>query len=285
MRAVLLTLVLFQVLYTSRAELLVIPVTVVDRGGEPVSDLEQKDFRVSIGGKPARIETFHAGETPLSVGLVVDYSLSMEPKMRDVLDAVDAFARRGRADDEMFFVRFNNEIAVNGDGGTAFTSDAARLGALARAAEPMGQTALFDAVGEALQHVAEAKWDRKVLVVISDGGDNASGRTAAQVLAQARESQAVIYTIGVRTADDGKKDLNVLEQLARRSGGAAFVLQSSRDIGPVMQRIARELCAQYTLGLSPDAGLRGAVRVDVSHQGRGSLHARARRDIIPASAR
>ncbi len=114
-----------------------------------------------------------------------------------------------------------------------------------------GKTALYDAIAAALEHLKSGNRDKKVLIVISDGGDNASRQRLSQIMATARQSDAIIYTLGLFDEDDPDKNPHVLRQLARETGGEAFLPESLSEVVPICEQIARDIRNQYTIAYIP----------------------------------
>jgi len=132
-----------------------------------------------------------------------------------------------------------------------FTNNAAQLEfALSRRATT-GMTALYDATAVALDHLQKGKWDKKVLIVVSDGGDNASKRNLAQVMSQVNQSNAVIYTLGIYEVTDEDRNPRVLSHLSRASGGEAFFPNTLQEILPICEQIAHDIRSQYTITFAP----------------------------------
>jgi VWFA-related protein len=144
----------------------------------------------------------------------------------------------------------------------------------------IGETALYDAIASALDHLKQGKCDKKVLIVISDGGDNASKHSLAQVIEMAKASEAIIYTIGIFDEQDGDQKPGVLKRFAKETGGEAFFPASSKEIASICEGIAHDIRNQYTLAYVPansdqDGGYR-TVEVKASAPGRGRLSVRTR---------
>jgi Ca-activated chloride channel homolog len=205
---------------SNSSELVVLPVVVTDQQGRYVSDLERERFTVFDNGRRVPIELFTNQDTPLTIGLIIDASGSMRLKMAEVVAASLAFARSSNPDDELFAIRFNDDVQkVVRDREFLLAQDLGALNVALRTMRPDGRTALYDALVAGIDHLARGSRARKVLVVISDGGDNASAATLDHVLARARESNAAIYTIGVFDANDLDQNPGVLKSLARTTGG------------------------------------------------------------------
>jgi Ca-activated chloride channel family protein len=252
LRAVACVFIALQVLFSVRTEMVILPVTVTDAHGHSVAGLVPANFRVTDEGRAQEIALFRSGEIPITFGLIVDHSQSMASKLSAVNAAVAAFARSGRPDDEMFVIGFSDRVQVLPLArGEPFTSDPAELDAALRAEQLGGTTALYDAVAEGLRHLAAGRSDRKALIVVSDGGDNASHLKYSQVRDLARQSQAVIYGVLLLGADFQDEDPEILKRICRDSGGTAYLPDAKNDVTSVFMQIARDLREQYTLGFVP----------------------------------
>jgi Ca-activated chloride channel homolog len=266
-----------------KTELVVLPVRVVDGHGDFVSGLSSDHFRVYQDGGLQQISLFQQEDTPVSVGLIVDHSRSMGPKLAEVTAAIVAFAQSSNPQDEMFVVDFNDNVSLEPRDGRPFTHDPAELARAVSAVSARGQTALYDAVNEGLRHLQLARGDKKALVIVSDGGDNASQHKYQDVLALARQSQTVIYSIGLFSDSSAEDNPGLLRRLCDDTGGIAFLPDAGETVGSVSARIARDLREQYTLGFAPEARPSGSghayhkIDVKVSAPGRGKIRVRARR--------
>jgi VWFA-related protein len=253
-----LLLVILQATFSVRTEMVVLPVTVTDARGHSVAGLTPASFKIFDSGRLQAITMFQGGEVPLTIGLIVDHSQSMGSKLDAVNAAVLAFARAGHPDDELFVVTFNNAVRVLPlAGGKPFTSDPVALVSALSADPPTGTTALYDAVAEGLRHLDAGHADRKALIVISDGGDNASRMKYAQVKDQARKSLAVIYGVALLGAESQDEDPAALKQLCRDSGGMAYFPSPDADVSSVFKQIAQDLRDQYTIGFAPGSSVTG----------------------------
>ena len=190
--------------YTIRvnADSVVLHATVQNHKGILVSGLGKDDFQVYEDGVLQQIEYFSHEDIPVTVGLVVDNSGSMGPKRPEVIAAALAFARSSNPQDQMFVVNFNEHVSFGLPDNTPFTDQVAQLEVALSRIDADGETALYDAVAVALEHLKKGNRDKKVLIVVSDGGDNASKHNLGQVMAMAGQSDAIIYTIGI--FDDGR---------------------------------------------------------------------------------
>jgi len=232
-------------------DLVVLHATVRDRKGGFVSGLQKQDFHVFENGQPQEIRVFQAGDVPVAVGLIVDNSGSMGHKKNDVIAAAQAFVHASNPQDQEFVVNFNEDASLGLPPGQAFSSDPAKLASAINRNPPAGLTALYDAVETGLAHLEKSTIDKKVLIVIGDGGDNASHHTLQQVLEAAERSDVIIYTVGL--FDPNQEDTNpaVLKRLARATGGEAYLPKLTADVVPVCQRIAQDIRNQYTIGYAP----------------------------------
>ena len=262
-----------------QTELVVLPVNVTDAKGNAVLGLREESFRVYEDGRLQRIAMFQQGDTPITVGLIVDHSRSMGSQLPEVADAVSSFARSGNAHDEMFVVDFNDDVSVELLNGKPFTDDPKELAKAVFSVRARGRTALYDAVAEGLLHLQLGHYERKALIIISDGGDNASVQKLSQVLELAQKSQVVIYSVGL-IGDDGEVDPGVLRRFAKATGGVAYFPDSKNTVASISTQIARDLREQYTLGFAPEKANNAhafrKIEVKVSAPGQGKLHARTR---------
>jgi Ca-activated chloride channel family protein len=261
-------------------ELVVLPVGVTDAKGDFVSGLTLRDFRVYQDGRLQELTWFQQEDTPVTVGLIVDHSRSMGPKLAEVAAAVSAFAQSSNPQDEMFVVDFNDDVSVELLNGKPFTIDAHELEKAVSAVTARGRTALYDAVAEGLLHLQLGHWDKKALIIVSDGEDNASQQKVSQIVALAQRSQVMIYSVGLVDADDEEVNPGVLRRLSKDTGGIAFFPTSLGTVADISKEIARDLREQYTLGFVPETADATdsfrQIRVKVAAPGRGKLHVRSR---------
>ncbi len=215
----------------------------------------------------------------MTVGLIVDHSRSMGPKLSEVADAVTAFSHSSNFQDEMFVVDFNDDVSVELLDGKPFTNDPKELANAVFLVRARGRTALYDAVAEGLIHLKLGHYDRKALIIVSDGGDNASQNSLPQVLALAQQSQVVIYSIGL-IGDTEEVNPSVLRRLAKATGGIAYFPSGTSTVGRISGEIARDLREQYTLGFAPErrAGSQSfqKIQVKVNAPGHGKIRVRTR---------
>jgi VWFA-related protein len=229
-------------------DLVALQATVRDKKGGFASDLREQDFQVYEDGVRQTIRLFRHEDVPVTVGLVVDHSGSMKKKLPDVVAAARTFVRSSNPEDQMFVVNFNDRVSLGLPEGIPFSDRADELDAAIGKIPAEGETALYDAVAAALDRLKSGKREKKVLIVISDGGDNASLLNLATVLKTAGESNAVVYTIGIFEPDDPDKNPDVLRKLARATGGEAYFPGEFSEVERICEGIAADIRHQYTIG-------------------------------------
>jgi Ca-activated chloride channel family protein len=265
-------------------EIVVLPVAVTDKQGAFVPSLERERFAVFDNGRRQEIAFFNNDDVPVSVGLVLDSSGSMVRKLPEVIVATLAFSRLSNPQDELFTVSFNDVVRQPRGGPGVPISDTATLESELRSLVAEGRTALYDALAVGLDRVSLGVKPRKALVVISDGGDNASRTTLEQVLADARSSNVVIFTIGLFDDRDPDRNPGVLKSLAETTGGERFLPKTPSQLLLTCERIARDLRSAYTIGYVPpdhDGGYH-RVRVDVNPMAGRKLVVRTRPGYVAA---
>ena len=265
-------------------DLVVLNAIVRDGKGRFASDLREQDFEVYENGLRQTIRLFRHEDIPVTVGLVVDHSGSMRPKIADVIAAARTFVQSSSPDDQMFVVNFNEKVTLGLPDNLPFSNRPEDLGSAIANTPTRGMTALYDAVFEARNRLQTGGPEKKVLVVISDGGDNASAHTLADVLKMAGRSTTLVYTIGIFDESDPDRNPDVLRRLAGVTGGEAFFPSEYSEVVAICQRIARDIRHQYTIGYhSTSAALPGAylsIHVAAGAPGHGKLSVRARSGYI-----
>lgn len=258
--------------FSSSVQLVEVYATVTDAKGELVTGLREGDFEVFEDSAPQRITTFAAGEFPLTVALGVDRSWSMagEP-LRLAKHASQTFLRALKPDDRSMVMAISSEAEVI----APLSADRAAQGRAIDTLDPWSTTALHDGIIAALD-LLEPETGRQALVVFSDGNDRYSRRSAADVLARARRTNALVYPIAF-----GRTRPPMLAELAVLTGGRSFLLRDARELEKTLATIARELRFQYLLGYTPSRPMvRGesewrSIRVQLKSP-RAGLHVRAR---------
>lgn len=258
--------------FRSRANLVLLQVSVFEGRSSAVQNLSPTAFHVYEDGVEQAIQFFAAREVPLAAGLVIDNSSSMLTRREMVRAGVRAFAESSHDADELFTIVFNEHVRSGLPPTVSFThSRELLLSALALHA-PGGLTALHDAIIEGLSRLADASLQKRVLVVLTDGKDNASTQSESNMLYRASQSSALIYPIAThQLAPDGGNP-RVLKQLAERTGGVVYTPRSERDVVDAFTRVAANIRHGYSIGYIPtNTATDGAyrrVRVTVTVPGR-----------------
>src|SRR5438034_6100809 len=169
-------------------------VTVTDSHGRYIPNLTENDFIVEEDGKIQHISHFSQDHNvPVSVGILLDTSGSMDRKIRTAVDAVERFTRRVHENDEIFLITFSGQTVLRQD----FTADREKLGQALRHLNATGGTALYDALSEGLAKIRTGRHHKQAILVITDGQDTASSAKFDEVLQSIRESELLVYPIGI----------------------------------------------------------------------------------------
>src|SRR5262245_34674013 len=232
-------------------DLVTLPVTVVDAHGGFVSGLRQEHFTVLDNGQRRTIQFFTNEDAAVTVGLVIDSSGSMRGRREQITAAATAFAGMSHPLDEFFTVNFNDVVWPGLPHSLAFTADQTQLRAALSAAPVHGMSALYDGIDRALEHLQLGGRDRKALIVVSDGGDNASTHSFEAVLEHARRNGVPIYAVTIFDPDDHDARPRVLKNLARATGGTSFAPRHLDDVASAFAQIARALRSGYIIGFLP----------------------------------
>ena len=263
----------------------VVEATVRDREGRFAPDLTKDNFELFEDNVRQDITYFRHEDVPVTIGLVIDHSGSMRNRLTEVTTAAETFVRSSNQSDEMFVVNFNENVNAGLAGKESFSNDPDELGNAISRQKPTGETALYDAIGMALNKLQSGTHTKKALIVISDGGDNASKINFQEILRRAEESSAQIYTIGIYEPEDPDQNPGVLRHLSKVSGGDSFFPEKLDEVVSVCQHIATDLRNQYTLGYasSNKSGSMGFRNIRVTAKAPGSkLTVRARSGYLPA---
>ncbi len=236
---------------SSEVELVLLDVSVKGADGGFVSGLKKEDFHIYDSKIDQPIRIFAAQDAPVTVGLVVDNSGSVRPKKPEIVTAALTFVTQSNPHDEVFIVNFSDAASLALPPETPFTSDRAILRTALLSNPAQGRTALNDALKMALEHLDKGRLDKKTLVLVSDGGDNASDVTKDEIVKLAEHSLATIYTIGIFDADDRDKNPGFLRELAKITGGEAFIPENKDHLVGICEKIARDIRSRYTLGFAP----------------------------------
>lgn len=265
-------------------DLVVFNVTITDDRGRYVSGLKASDFQIHEDDQFQTITLFDPDDVPATVGLIIDNSGSMRSKHAEVASAALEFADASNSEDEMFIVNFNEKSYMGLPASVPFTNNLNLIRSALFRTPPAGLTALYDAVAVGIEHVKTGKHDRKALVVLSDGGDNASLHPLDDVLRAAQQSSATIYTIGIYDETDADRNPRVLRRIAELTGGRAYFPDTLRDLDQVWRDIAGGIRSQYTIGyhstnVTRDGTFR-KVKVTATRNGRQDLRVTTREGYV-----
>jgi Ca-activated chloride channel homolog len=240
-------------------DMVLVPVTVTDVKNHPVIDLSRHNFTLFEGENEEKIQYFNTEDAPLSVGILVDLSSSMANKIDAVREAASEFFNNANPEDDYFVITFADKPKVLADTTQSFADVHAALGA----AKPKGNTALADAIYMGLAKLRHAKYSRKALLIISDGGDNNSRHSLRQIKNLARESDAEIYAIDVCDAPTLLLTKKLEERFGRQwltdvtesTGGRTIAVDNPASIPGAAARASLELRNQYILGYRPSRAM------------------------------
>ena len=224
-----------------------IPTMVTDSSGRPVQGLRKEDFRLLEDGVEQDLSDFFIEDGPISIGVVFDISGSIKSKLSEAQRAISEFLRFSGNGDEYFLVTFKDQPKL----AHAFTTDPREIEADVAVVQPSGWTALYDAMFLAIHHMKQASLKRRVLLVLSDGGDNNSRYSEREIKNLVREADVRIFTISIQSHTPA------LEKLAAESGGHAYQVNKLDELPAVASALSAEAHGAYVLGFSPPERQRG----------------------------
>lgn len=237
--------------FKAESNLVVLHVNVFDGRSNAVPDLPRSAFLVVEDGEPQTITFFSSAEVPVAVGLVIDNSGSMISRHGMVVSGATAFADSSHPEDQVFSVIFNEHVRLGLPPTVAFTTNRTLLRSTLTRFPAGGLTALHDAVIAGLEHLQEAFHQKRALIVLSDGKDNASQHSRDDMLQRAARSDALIYTVSTARLDSNVGDPRLLSRLAEASGGAAFSPRTDAQVVEAFTEIAGNIRRGYSLGYTP----------------------------------
>jgi Ca-activated chloride channel homolog len=257
----------------------VLHASVIDDKQHIVTNLTKTDFTVYEDGKPETIISFHHEDIPVAIGIVIDNSGSMREKRAKVNQAALNLVRSSNPQDEVFVVNFNDEYYLDQD----FTNDLLKLKEALEKIDAKGGTALYEAVVASADHLKRnARLERKVLFVVTDGEDNASRETLEQAVKQLQdENGPSVYAIGILGDEEHpKRAKRALEIIAQRTGGLAFFPKTLDEVDEISRQVAHDIRNQYTIGYKPtnprsSGGFR-QIRVEAKAKGHGKMTVRTK---------
>ena len=242
-------------------DLVVLHATVLDKMGKPVTGLTREHFKVYENNVEQQLKVFKQEDTPVSVGILVDNSGSMRDKRKGVNAAALQFVRSSHPMDEVFIVNFNDEPFLDTD----FTDNLKLLEEGLEKIDSRGGTAFYSAIDASLKHLSEkGTRDKKVLLAVTDGEDNASRLSLEEIVKTVQRSDAVIYTVGLLSGESSRsvrRTKRALEAISKASGGKAYFPESLSEVQSVAGIIAADIRNQYVLAYTPTALVKdGAFR-------------------------
>jgi len=255
--------------FTTELRLVVLHASVTDKHGKLITDLSRDAFRVLENGQPQELKVFKREDVPVSLGLIIDDSGSMRTKRERVEAASMTLVKESNPQDEVFIVNFNDEPYLD----VPFTNDPKKMEQGLTRIDSRGGTAMRDAIDLSMNYLkSDGKKDKKALLVITDGNDNASNVSLERIVQKAQQSEVLIYAVGLladeekREASKAKRDLKALTSA---TGGLVYYPASVSDVRELCETIARDIRNQYTLAYTPqvaDDGTYRTIKVTVNGQ-------------------
>jgi VWFA-related protein len=265
--------------FRAQVEEVVLHATVVDERNRLVTSLDRTDFSVFEDGHPQRITSFRHEDIPVAMGIVIDNSGSMRDKRPAVNQAAIDLVKSSNPKDEVFVVNFNDEYWLDQD----FTGDVDKLQQALEKIEARGGTALYDAIVASAEHLKKnARLEKKVLLVVTDGEDNASRESLEQAVQRLQvENGPTVYTIGILGSEGHQRKAHrALQAIAEYTGGISFFPKDVGETDRIAKQVAGDIRSQYTIGYKPSTpqssgGFR-SVRVVAHAKGYKQLQVRTR---------
>jgi Ca-activated chloride channel homolog len=232
-------------------DLVLVPVTITDPLNRLVTGLEKQNFQLFEGSAAQEIKTFSSEDAPVSLGVIFDSSGSMSTKMERAKEAVIQFFKTANPQDEFFMITFSDEPEEVTD----FTSSVDEIQGKLMFEVPRKRTALLDAIYMGISKMRQAKYPKKALLIISDGGDNHSRYTEGEIKSMVKEADVMIYAIGIYdryfATEEERLGPELLSEVTELTGGRAFTIDNPNDLADVATKIGIELRNQYVLGYRP----------------------------------
>jgi Ca-activated chloride channel homolog len=237
-------------------DLVLVPVTITDPMGRLVSGLGKDNFQIFDGKQQQEIRHFSSEDGPVSLGIIFDMSGSMKDKLSRAQEAVAEFCRIANPQDEFFMVTFSDAPRLDVD----FTPHVDEIQNALAAGQAKGRTALLDAIYLGLTTMRQAKYQKKALLIISDGGDNRSRYTENEIKSLVKEADVLLYAVGIYDRNFATPEEllgpQLLQELVGLTGGRAFALENVNDLPVVAESIGTELRNQYLLAYRPEQAAR-----------------------------
>jgi len=270
--------------FSSETRLVPLNVTVMDKNGHRVTNLPQSAFTVLENGAPQQIKIFRREDVPVSLGLIIDNSGSMRDKRQGVEAAALALVKDSNPQDEVFVVNFNDEAYLDtcqGSSSNCFTNDVKIMQQALTRIDSRGGTAMRDAIRMSIDELKKGKRDKKVLLVVTDGNDNASLISIENLVRAAQQNDVLVYAIGLLSEEDrkeAKKAKRAVDLLVESTGGQAFYPKDVSEVDKIAHEVAHDIRNQYTIAYTPaNEALDGTYRtIKVLVKGPGNPVARTR---------
>ncbi len=264
--------------FKKEVEEVVLHATVVDDKQRMITNLDKGAFTVLEDGKPQAITSFRHEDIPVAMAIVIDNSGSMREKRQKVNQAALNLVRSSNSQDQVFIVNFNDEYYLDQD----FTADINKLKEALEKIEARGGTALYDAVVASADHLKRnARLERKVLFVVTDGEDNASRESLEQAVRRLQEENGpTVYAIGILGEEKARRARRALDTMAERTGGISFFPRTLDEVDAISRTVAHDIRNQYTIGYKPtnprSTGGYRTVHVDARAHGYNKLVVRTK---------
>lgn len=238
-------------LIRSKVDLVMVPVTITDAMNRPVTGLDRDNFQLFENKQPQEIKNFSAEDTPVSIGIIMDISGSMINKIERARDAVRAFCEASNPQDEFFMITFSDAPRLASD----FTERSEEIENALLNSQPKGRTSLLDAIYMGIRKMKDARYARRALLIISDGGDNHSRYSERDVKNAVKEADVLVYTVGTydryATTQEELLGPELLQSVSDVSGGQAYTLDNLAALPDVTRAIGTRLRHQYMLAYRP----------------------------------
>lgn len=268
-----------QFVFKKKVEEVILHAVVVDQQNDLVSNVAQTDFRVFEDGKPQEITSFHQEKVPVALGILIDNSGSMRPKREAVNRAALNLARSSDPQDEIFIVNFGEESYLDQD----FTNDLGKLQAALGKVETRGSTALYDTIVASAAHMKQgAGLQKRILLVVTDGDDNASQESLEETMQQLQKKDSpVVYMIALlNPAKRTSSTIRALQEISQNTGGTAYFPTDVQEVDSITRNIASAIRSQYVIGYKSSSTATGhvyhAIQVDAYDSNHRKLRVRTR---------
>jgi VWFA-related protein len=269
--------------FKKQVEEVVVHATVVDDSGHLIMNLPKEDFTIFENGQQQTMTSFRHEDIPVAMGIIIDNSGSMREKREKVNKAALNLVRSSNPRDQVFVVNFNDEYYLD----QPFTNKISKLQEALEKVEARGGTALYDALVASVDYMKEqARLQKRVLFVVTDGEDNASRESLEETVRRLQvENGPTVYTIGLLGEEKARRARRALETLAKSTGGIAFLPKGLDEVDEISRDVAHDIRNQYTIGYKPTtpktAGGYRTIRVDVRDKAHKKLVARTRSGYYP----